>query len=37
MHKPRSAIVPLIRGDPSGVIRGLHLLEEIGVIAFFDT
>src|SRR5262249_31550252 len=37
MEPPRSAVVSLIRGDPSVVLRRLQLLEEIGMIAFFDT
>ena len=36
MHEPRSAIVPLIIGDAAGVLGRLDLLEQIGMIAFFD-
>ena len=37
MDHPCGAVVSLIRGDTAGVLRGLHLLEQIGMIAFFDT
>jgi hypothetical protein len=30
------AVVSLIRGDTAGVLRGLDLLEQIGVIPCFD-
>ena len=36
MHHTRGAVVPLIIGDAPGVLRRLHLLEQIGMIAFFD-
>ena len=36
MDHPCGAVVSLIRGDPASVLRALHLLEEIGMIAFFD-
>jgi hypothetical protein len=36
MHKFRSAIVSLIRGYAPGVRRRLYLLEQKGMIAFFD-
>src|SRR5215471_1176109 len=36
MDESYGAVVSLIIGDPSGVLRGLHLLEEIGMIACFD-
>src|SRR5213076_558599 len=36
MDHPCGAVVSLIPGDTSGVLRCLHLREEIGMIAFFD-
>ena len=36
MDHPCGAVVSLIRGDTSGVLRRLHLLEQKGMIAFFD-
>ena len=36
MHKSRSAIVSLIRGHAPGMLRHPHLLEQKGMIAFFD-
>jgi hypothetical protein len=36
MPEPRSAIMPLIRGDAAGVLGRLDLWEQISVIAFFD-
>ena len=36
MDHPCGAVVPLIIGDAPGVLRRLHLLEQIGMIAFFD-
>ena len=35
MHQPCGAVVPFIRGDTPSVLRGLDLLEQIGMIAFF--
>ena len=37
MDNPGSAVVSLIRGHASGVLRPLHLLEQKGMIAFFDS
>ena len=37
MDNPCGAVVSLIRGDTSGVLRCLDLLEQIGMIPFFDT
>ena len=36
MDHTRGAVVPLIIGHAPGVLRRLHLLEQIGMIAFFD-
>ena len=36
MHHARGAVMPLIIGDAPGVLGCLHLLEQIGMIAFFD-
>jgi len=36
MDHPCGAVVSLIIGDTSSVLRCLHLLAEIGMIAFFD-
>ena len=36
MHETRSTVVALIRGHTAGVLRRLHLLEQKGMIAFFD-
>src|SRR5262245_9596117 len=36
MVAPRSAVVTLIIGDPTGVLRFGHLREQKGMIAFFD-
>jgi hypothetical protein len=36
MHETRSAVVSLIIGHTAGVRRCLHLLEQKGMIAFFD-
>ena len=35
MHQPCGAVVPCIRGDAPSVLRGLDLLAQIGMIAFF--
>jgi len=35
LHEPRSAIVPLLRGDASGLLGRLDRLEQQGVIPFF--
>ena len=35
MHQPCGAVVPFIRGNAPSVLRGLALLEQIGMIAFF--
>src|SRR6266567_2697048 len=35
MDHPCGAVVTLIVGDPSSVLCGLHLLEQIGMIPFF--
>ena len=37
MDNPGSAVVSLIRGHASGVLRPLHLPEQKGMIAFFDS
>ena len=37
MHHTRSAVVPFIIRDAPGVLRRLHLLEQQGMITFFDT
>ena len=37
MHQPCGAVVPFIIGDAAGVFRCLDLLEQRGMIAFFDT
>ena len=37
MDNPCGAVVSLIIGDTSGVLRRLHLTEQKGMIAFFDT
>jgi len=37
MHETCSTVVPFIRGHAPGVLRGLHLLEQKSMIAFFDT
>ena len=37
MDHLRRAVMPLIRGDAPSVFRCLYLLEQRGVIAFFDT
>jgi hypothetical protein len=37
MEPPCGAVVSLIRGDTASVLRGLDLLEQSGMIAFFDT
>jgi hypothetical protein len=37
MDHPGGAVVSLIIGDPSGVLCGLKLLEQIGMIPFFNT
>jgi hypothetical protein len=36
MHETRSTVVSLIIGHAAGVLRRLHLLEQKGMIAFFD-
>jgi len=36
MHHSGSAVVSFIIGHVTGSLRGLHLLEEIGMIPFFD-
>jgi hypothetical protein len=36
MHHTRSAVVPFIIRDAPGVLRRLYLLEQQGMIAFFD-
>jgi len=37
MGHPCGAVVSLIRGDTTGVLRCVNLLEQIGMIACFDT
>ena len=37
MDNPYGAVVALVIGDLSGVLRCLDLLEQIGMIPFFDT
>ena len=37
MDHPGGAVVSLMRDDTAGVLRGLDLLEQIGMIPFFDT
>ena len=37
MDQPCGAVVPFIRGHAPGVLRGLALLEQRGMIACFDT
>src|SRR5262249_5594389 len=37
MYQPGGAVVALMIGDPSGMLRGLDLLEQIGMIPLFDT
>jgi hypothetical protein len=36
MHHTRDTIMSFIIGDASGLLRHLHLVEQKGVIAFFD-
>src|SRR5713101_9957085 len=36
MDNPCGAVVSLIIGNTSGVLRCLYLLEQIGMVAFFD-
>src|SRR5882724_13460622 len=36
MHQPGGAVMPLIIGDAPHVFGRLHLLEQIGMIPFFD-
>src|SRR5215471_13538826 len=36
MHQPGGAVMPFIRGDATGVCGRLYLLEQIGMIPFFD-
>jgi len=37
MAHPRGAVVSFIRGDMPGVLRGLHVLAQLGMITFLDT
>jgi hypothetical protein len=37
MNQLSGAVVTLIIGDSSGMLRGPDLLEQIGMIPFFDT
>ena len=36
MHETRSTLVPLIIGDAASLLGRLCLLEQIGMITFFD-
>src|SRR5882724_10877957 len=36
MHKPRGAVMACIIGDAPGLLSHLHLMEQKGMIAFFD-